>query len=150
MHTAHTRVQNVTTIDATTIVGLGTASTSLKYQLPLFGRYHADIPKCFPGTINLELYEPLLIQHPTIETPPMQWAPPPRPQEKFGIEEITFEFPKGGQMYQAWLYIPHLSPHFLILDHVEIIAARISNLKMGMPCRVHIPRPHQLRRIIVI
>lgn len=141
-------VQKVTTIEATIRSGLGLGSGSVALQKTALAPLFPEISKCHNGTINLRL--DILILNPDLTTPPIQWGPPGSAPEIFGIQRIEFEYPVGGRMFTAWVYIPHLSPHFNDLFSAEIIAATISGFKPSARCRIHIPKPHRLEPVVVI
>jgi CTP-dependent riboflavin kinase len=139
-----------TSIDGKIVSGLNGAHTALAFQLPhLISRFHV-LAGCHPGTINVELDQPLRIQNPDFESPPIIWLPG-HPPEKFAFLEITLEIPIGSSGRKAWIYVPSNSPHFHNVYRVEVIAPFIAaGTTQGTRCRVQTPKQHRIEPLIII
>ena len=75
--------------------------------------------------------------------PPFEWEP--GHVEGFGFLEIKFEWPLDTQPFQAWLYLPHDSPHRYNMLRAEVITKEITTLKAitemneeNARCRLHL------------
>ena len=81
-------------------------------------------------SINLQLEEPLRVNHPDFTTPQINWqiAQQRSVAEKFSFLQVRLEHPLGGAHHKAWLHIAHGSPHRHNLFGVEVIAAYIADL----------------------
>jgi hypothetical protein len=138
-------------IDCKVISGYGAAQSNMAKQLPLFRqipdliRLLPIIATCHPGTINIQLDQPLLVplQHADFVTQDVTWAPAPHPPERFAFLEIEFECPRDSSRQAALIFIPFRSPHFDDLYVHEVIAPFIRAAATAAPCRIRIPKPSQ-------
>jgi CTP-dependent riboflavin kinase len=118
--------------------GLRAASGfTIAAQMPFFLKKIPEIATSYHGTINLRLDRKLRIDNPDREIFCM-WAGPPG--EMFGFLEIGIEFPINTEPHQAWIYIPHDSPHHGNRFQVEIISEKIEGLAYGSRCGIRLPR----------
>lgn len=125
------------TIDGVVVSGLRFAgSVSIPAQVPCFERGMPELAGVHFGTINLRLDRRVRIDNPDREFACV-WN---GYQEVFGFLEIRIEFPIGGESRQAWIYIPHGSPHREDRWQVEILAKTIEGLSYGSRCRINLPR----------
>lgn len=139
-------------INGTIVNGVDGAHTALAFQLPHLVSRFPVLVGCHPGTINVQLDQPLRVDHPDFETPPIKWFPG-HPSEKFAFLEISFESPLGSAPRRAWIYIPSNSPHFHNVFQVEMIAPFIHDAAAtaaGVPCCIHIPKQHRTGDLIII
>jgi hypothetical protein len=142
-----------TTIEATIVRGLGSATQTLQLQKPLLMTQFPEIADCHPATINLQLDRPLRVNNPDHTTEPIAWFPSqPEHFEKFSFLRIGFECPLGEPTRDAWIYIPHNSPHYADLFTVEIITARMdaAHVKAGTRCRVHIDGDVKSSEVLIV
>ena len=72
------------------------------------------------------------------------------PGEMFGFLEITIEFPIRSEPRQAWIYIPHDSPHRNNRFHVEVLSVEIKGIAYGSRCRINLPRGNAQADCIVV
>ncbi len=119
--------------------GIG-ASANLVKQLPLIGATFPEIVNAFPGTINLDLEQPLLVQGYDHRTPPLKWENAWGASETFDIVRVELEV--GGKRHPAWLYVAHGSPHRRDLSSHEIITPAKIDILDGELCILHIPKAH--------
>jgi hypothetical protein len=139
-------------IEATLAQGLRFAGSDrgLRVQLPLIAREFPEVRDCHPASINLQLDEPLRINHPDFTTPPIPWvAGRPDVTERFGFLSVQFEYPINAPLYRAWIYDPHGSPHRSNLFSAEIIAEHIPGVAYGDRCRLHLARATEVSVLIV-
>jgi hypothetical protein len=127
------------TVDGIRQAGLGAASGNLAIQLPLIAQEFPEIANCHPGTINLELNCPLLVLAPDHRTRAIFWDKSFPDGEVFDLLRIEFEAPVGASSVQAWLYIPHGSPHRRKPRIHEVIAPKLT-LQPGIQCRIRVNR----------
>ena len=102
---------------------------------------------CHWATINVRLQRPILVITPDHQTQ-FDWGAG-RP-ETFSFVEIQLEFPIGGARHNAWIYIPHDSPHFSDSSLAEVITKKIEGLTYGSECRIHLARGHVQGSLIVV
>ena len=124
-------------LQARIVPGLGVASGTLARQLPLISRGFPEIKGCHPGTINLELARPLIVTKPDHRTAPLAWTPSGRTTEVFDLLRIGLEFDHRERIVPAWLYIAHASPHRRTPTIHEVIAEPL-DLADVTSCRVHL------------
>ena len=109
--------------------GLG-ASANLRYQLPMIGATFPEITNAYPGTINLQLRQGLIVAAFDHQTPPIKWQQNQSAPEVFDLLRIQLEV--RGTPHDGWLYVAHGSPHRGDLQSHEIITptkiARFINL----------------------
>jgi hypothetical protein len=138
-------------VDGTVMRGLGFASTcSIAAQMPCFEKEIAELKDIYFGTINLLLDNQLRIENPDREIDCIWRAPMGYVREVFGFLEITIEFPIGGEPRQAWIYIPHDSPHRGNRFQVEILSKKIEGLTYDLRCRIYLPRGNTESGCIVL
>ncbi len=125
-------------VDAHIVSGLGVATGTLARQLPLISRSFPEVADCHPGTLNLQLRQPLRLINPHHRTAPLAWTPSGRAKEVFDLLRIELEFDHLARRVPAWLYVAHGSPHRHTPTVHEVIAARLE-LSGAQRCRVHIP-----------
>ncbi len=116
--------------------GLGAAGQNLKAQMPHFIRACPELEECHLGTINLNLDCELQIDLPDFIVGPFEWSKN-CPAEKFGFLKIHFEVVGPRIETDAWIYIPHLSPHRSNPYYAEILAPRV-NLNGSADCKIHV------------
>jgi hypothetical protein len=137
------------TIDGTIVPGFGAADPNMGLQLPHFILVFPEIKRCRPGTINLQLDQPLQVNNPHYTTPPIRWtanAPP----EQFSFLRIEFECPIGSPARRAWIYIPHYSPHRSNLFLIEVIAEPIPEAAEGVRCRLRVSDQHRTSEVLIV
>jgi hypothetical protein len=131
-------------IDAKVFQGCGVASKNIKFQLPHLVWQFPEIKDIFPGSINVQLDEPLQnlkYDYTTLPTPwwdvdlqnPGHWA-----VETFSFRRVGLECPMGGPVYCAWIFGCHNSQWFSDPLRHEIIAEKIAAISYGARCRIHI------------
>ena len=142
-------IPEMVSIDGEVIPGLGAARDTLKLQMPYFVNLLPELTVCHLGSINLRLCSALRIENPDYTTPRIRWAMEP-PGEVFSFLRISLEFPVGGKVEPAWIYIPHDSPHFHNCFQIEVVSSYVQGVQYGSMCRIHIPREHRESALIVI
>jgi hypothetical protein len=120
--------------------GLGAANKTLSLQIPLIAQEFPEIASCHRGSINLELDAPLLVMAPDHRTKPIAWLPNSPQTEMFDFLRVQLEAPVDTVAVQAWLYIPHGSPHRRTPCTHEVITSHI-DLAGVVQCRIRIDRP---------
>jgi len=128
--------------------GLGAASETLQYQMPYFAIHFPEVTVCHRASINVHLECPLLILNPDHTTPLIPWAGPPG--EMFSFLRIRLECPLNSELRQAWIYIPHGSPHYHKFVEVEVVTKWIDNLELGMPCQIHIDKDYREQLVVTV
>ena len=108
--------------------GLGESSNTVSEQMPLFKKCFPEIGKCFEGTINILLQQPLVILKPDFTTEPLPWHP-------------AFKIIKGGEIFKflriilsvegyepvrAWIYKAQFSPYYKNPYYIEVLAPKIN------------------------
>ena len=124
-------------IRARKVPGLGAANGTLARQLPLISQDFPEVADCHPGTINLELECPLEVTQPDHRTAPLAWTPSGRTTEVFDLVRIELEFGPLPTRVPAWLYVAHGSPHRCTPTVHEVIARQL-NLSEVRECQVHL------------
>ena len=120
--------------------GLGIATETVAAQMPQLVRSFPEIKDCFPGTINVELETPLVVERPDHQTGLMTWIYKGAPvTEHFGFLRIEFEAPPGAPRVPAWLYIASASPHRQTPRIHEVLAPRVE-IPAVCDCAIHIDR----------
>jgi len=138
-------------IDGAIKRGLGAASSIIKLQLKHFESEYPPIARVHGGTINVQLVRPLRVNTPSFTSEPIRWHPNPNaPPERFSFLEILFECPSGAPRRDAWIYIPHNSPHHPNLFIAEVLAEKIEGVQPDMACRIHINHPHHQSKVIIV
>jgi hypothetical protein len=129
-------------VDGTVITGLAGqgASLTVPQQWPTVVRFIPAIQNCEQRTINVQLKHPLLIQNPDL-TLSVPWG---GGLEAISFVEIEFECPTGQPPRQAWIYIPHNSPHRSNSFFAEIVTSKVDNLKPFAECRLYLRRASYL------
>ena len=122
--------------------GIGAASTALAKQWPKLIKHLPQLNYCFQGTINVDLFNPILIINPERTVPPFEWEP--GHTDGFGFHEIKFEWPLDTNPIQAWVYLAQHSPHRYNMMRAEVITREISRLRDNtdliadeLRCRLH-------------
>ena len=127
-------------IDGSVQKGVGGASAALPKQWPELVVRFPEIKDAYQGgTINVQLFVPLLVMNPDCAIPPYNWAGT-EILEGFGIVRIKFSCPVDIDPVNAWIYLPERSPHRYRMDFVEIIAPKIDAIQPGAACRIQLPR----------
>ena len=150
-----TRELNMTTvIEGTIIQGLGAARTTVRLQMPHLVRQFPQVRGCYEATINLQLDCPLRVNNPDHTTGLIRWYPQASPEwagKKFSFLGIKFECPLGEPNRDAWIYIPHDSPHRLNLFLAEIMTLPMDQtyLTPGTRCRIHVDKSTSSEVLIV-
>jgi hypothetical protein len=138
----------VFTLEGTVIPGLRAAGLmTVVRQMPHFETVIPEMKGLYAATINLRLEGALRIENPDHQTE-FAWSGPQA--EKFSFLRVGLEFPIGNAAVDAWIYIPHDSPHFDKRCQVEIIAPKMSGLRYGSSCRIHIPRGRTVPGLIIV
>lgn len=119
------------------IPGMRAASESLKLQMPLIIKEFPEIKDCYPGTINLEFENPLLILTPDHRTNEIKWIN--NFSEKFDFLRVKLKLENKIEVYDAWLYIPHASKHRNNITIHELITKKI-NINHDNICEIEINR----------
>jgi hypothetical protein len=135
-------------INGTIKRGLGAASTTVKLQLEQLARVYPPIARVHAGTINVQLERPLRVNNPSFTSEPIRWHP--HALERFSFLEIEFECPSGAPRREAWIYIPHNSPHRPNLFIAEVLAEKIEGVQPDMACRILINHPHHQSEVIIV
>jgi CTP-dependent riboflavin kinase len=142
------------TINGTIVQGLGGAAGSLSLQWQQLCADFPEIQRCGRphGTINVQLDLPLRINNPHHTTPPIKWNTyySNAPAEIFSFLRFKFECPLGAAIHEAWIYIPHSSPHRSDLFQVEVIAKFIPMAKQGERCCLRISDQHTISEVMII
>lgn len=131
----------MTILTGTKKPGMGGATHTLAIQLPIMAERFPEIAVCHAGTINLELERPLIVLQADHRTEPIQWCGEEYPGEVFDLVRILFEAPAGSSAVDAWLYVPHGSPHRENTRTHEVLCPRLADIPAGTPCRITILRP---------
>nr|WP_262384512.1 glycosyltransferase family 9 protein [Pseudomonas fragi] len=129
--------EELLSIRARIVPGLGVAKGTLVRQLPLISQGFPEVADCHPGTINLELEFPLTVTQPDYRTAPLAWTPSGRTTEVFELVRIELELDQLPARVPAWLYVAHGSPHRSTPAVHEVIARQI-NLSEVRECRLHL------------
>jgi hypothetical protein len=120
--------------------GMNAAHGNMAIQLPLIAAEFPEVANCHHGTINVELAAPLFVVGPDHRTRAIHWDDAGFPDgEVFDLLRIQFEAPHDAPVVDAWLYIPHGSPHRRTPFMHEIIAPHL-NIPAGVQCRIRIDR----------
>jgi len=80
------------------------------------------------------------IARPDHRTPPIPWHPSFGEGEVFDLLRLTLEAPSGTEAVQAWLYIPHGSPHRKNLQYHELLLSSQISLAADERCTIHVRR----------
>lgn len=137
----------VISVDGVVVEGLHAASGfTIAAQMPCFEKEIPGIKASYHGTINLYLERQLRIDNPDREILCVCAGP----GEMFGFLEITIEFPIRSEPRQAWIYIPHDSPHRNNRFHVEVLSVEIKGIAYGSRCRINLPRGNAQADCIVV
>ena len=99
--------EELLSILARIVPGLGVAKGTLVRQLPLISQGFPEVADCHPGTINLELEFPLTVTQPDYRTAPLAWTPSGRTTEVFELVRIELELDQLPARVPAWLYVAH-------------------------------------------
>lgn len=83
--------EQLLSISARIVPGLGVAKGTLARQLPLICQNFPEVADCYPGTINLEFEFPLTVTQPDHRTAPLAWTPSGRTTEVFDLVRIELE-----------------------------------------------------------
>jgi hypothetical protein len=128
-------------IDGIVVRGLGAAANTLRLQWSHLVQHFPEIRDCHRATINVRLNVPILVVSPDGAAPPIAWVET-RPDfiEGFSFLRIDLQCPLDAERVNAWIYIPHRSPHRFNLNTVEIITRELTGTLVGEPCRVHLLR----------
>ncbi len=126
-----------------TFQGLGVAGETLKRQLPLIARRFPEIGGAWPGTINVELRQSLVVTHPSHRSEPVSWRKDSDAPEVFDFLRIEFALPEDLWI-PAWLYIAHNSPHrqslkrheILLPEHIPGVDPEDILIRISQPCTV--------------
>jgi len=140
-------------INGESLQGIGGAHVALALQLPFLVSRFPVLAGCHPGTLNIQLDQPLRVANPNFVSPPIRWHPQHQPPEIFSFIEVSLDLPLGSSRGRAWICIPFHSPHFHNVYQVELIAPFIADLAataVGTRCCIHIPKPHTTRALIII
>lgn len=129
--------EQLLSISARIVPGLGVAKGTLARQLPLICQNFPEVADCYPGTINLEFEFPLTVTQPDHRTAPLAWTPSGRTTEVFDLVRIELELDQLPARVPAWLYVAHNSPHRSTPTVHEVIARQI-NLSEVRECRLHL------------
>ena len=129
--------EELLSIRARIVPGLGVAKGTLVRQLPLISQGFPEVADCHPGTINLEVEFPLTVTQPDYRTAPLAWTPSGRTTEVFELVRIELELDQLPARVPAWLYVAHGSPHRSTPAVHEVIARQI-NLSEVRECRLHL------------
>jgi len=142
----------VISIEGTVVEGChGAGGFTIAAQMPCFEKRIPEIKGSRPATINLHLDRQLQVDNPDSEFDCI-WRTPQgfAVLERFGFMEITIKFPIGTEPRQAWIYIPHDSPHRSNRFQVEIISRDIIGIEYGSRCRINLPRGNANPECIVV
>lgn len=134
------------TIDGRIVPGIGAARGRLQTLWGWLTSQYPPITACHPGgTINVQLDQPLRVNHPHHTT-----QPAPRDHERFSFLAINLECPVATNPRPAWILMPDHSPHRSNLFHVELLAEFIQEVGNGLPCRLHIADPHTTSEVLIV
>jgi hypothetical protein len=138
--TAEDEESRLLVIPGVRVPGQGMAHHNLATQLPLIAVEFPELAGCHAGTINLELQFPLVVIAPDHRTRPIHWDDKHfQNGEVFDFLRIQFEA-SGTKPVDAWLYIPHASPHRSTPRVHEVIAPQLLAIPAGAQCIVRIDR----------
>jgi len=137
----------MTSMRGVVVKGFGEATSTLTAQLPHFAPLFPEVAHCYAGSINVQLEEGLRVFSPDFETQPIRWS---EKTEVFGFLRIAFEGPIGSRHQPAWIYIPHLSPHYYNPFCIEVIAQKLDGIAYGTICRVHIAKQCKQTTVLVV
>lgn len=108
--------------------GLGVAVNNLPHQVARVARRFPEIAEAWPGTINVELRDRLVVMHPSHRSEPIAWNDNPDDIEVFDFLRIEVALPEDLWV-PGWLYLPHKSPHRASLRlHEVILPGQFQNL----------------------
>jgi hypothetical protein len=132
----------MTSIRGQIVKGTGTACSNLRTQLPKIADAFPEIRAAYPGTINLELEQGLIVVGADHRTPPISWNEQHHAGgEIFDLVRLRFFVPESaGTPVKGWLYVPHGSPHRMNPKIHEVIAISKRDLHLGMRCKIEIDR----------
>jgi hypothetical protein len=133
------------TIDGTIVPGIGFAHVRLQNIWSWLISQYSPIVRCHRGTINVQLNRPLRVNNPHHTT-----LPAPGDGERFSFLTINFECPIATSPREAWILIPHNSPHRPNLFQVELLAEFIQDAGQGVPCRLHISDQHTTSEVLIV
>jgi hypothetical protein len=123
-------------VEGTIVQGLGAASVTVPQQWPTITRFIPAIQNCEQRTIDVQLRHALHVQQFDLSL----YVPWGNGAETISFVEIEFEYPVSGAVRQAWIYVPHNSPHRQNLFFAEIITVKIANLAPLADCRLCLKR----------
>lgn len=135
-------------VNGTICRGLRAATTTIALQMPHFERCFPEIRDCHPASINVCLDCELQVLIPDCTTPPIEWQYGQR--EVFSFLRVGFEYPAGGEPKQAWVYIPHDSPHRQNPRYAEIMSQWLGGVMPGARCRLHLPRGTKQSEVVIV
>ena len=126
--------------------GSGNARKHYRITIPKIAEYCSAVANCGQfGTINVELDEPLDNSRADYWTPEIAWNPVPgtgleeNRVEAFGLTKIKFEYPLGGEAYDAWIVLPEGHTWTYNGEGVEVIAdVDIPGIAYGRRCALHL------------
>ena len=138
------------TINGTIICnGYGRASSALKIQIPLISKIVPEIQSMHPGTINVQLENPLSVARFDEEVKDLEWRP--GYIESFGI--VRAEFLPEGKKFKSpvpcLLYFPSTSPHRLNPFMVEVITEKL-DLELVSKCSLLFNQPSRKVEWVVV
>jgi hypothetical protein len=137
--------------------GQGFARPNYKVIIPEIANEFPGVQNCGNhGTINVDcLRPPLRKSFADYWTSRIRWEPVAGKEtlgnvrhERYGIINIEFEYPLGGNRYDAWIIMPE--GHGYSYDEnegVEIVAEpKIPNLERATACAINIDHRPQIQR----
>ena len=118
-------------IDGSVQKGVGGASSALPKQWPELVVRFPEIKDAYQGgTINVQLFVPLLVMNPDCAIPPYDWAGT-EILEGFGIVRIKFSCPVDIDPVNAWIYLPERSPTDIVWISLRSLLPRLTLSKRG-------------------
>ena len=116
----------------------GAETSNVAGQLPLIAKEFPEVEVCHKGTINILLTMPLIVLKADYQTTAIQWLGKNAAGEIFDMLRIEFEVTRINKKIQAWIYIPHWSPHRAKPWVHEVIAPYCDGIQAGDECIIHI------------
>lgn len=123
-------------VSGTIVRGLRAASKTLVMQWQTLERHVPRLENCEKRTINVQLDNPLIIEHPDISFF-VEWG---GRIETIHMLETLFEYPLGGTVHTVWIYRANNSRHSSNPFHVELLAKKIDGVETWGKCKLHLTR----------
>jgi hypothetical protein len=135
-------------VSGTKISGFGGAANAVEKQFEHVVKEFPDIAGIHQwGTLNIVLNYPLRINNPDYTTTPIEWTPGQK--EQFSLTKIGLQLvPQTQQPVDAWIYVPHGSPHRGNALHVEILTRTLA-ISNGDQVLIYLP-PYRYSSCLIL